>query len=302
MDKNNNLNSMQSCIFIKSSQILVDTDEYQTLQRENAEYRREISILKGTAAQLEQQVLRDTMEIGFLIKENTQLKDELTKLRQEINRISIENAEIIKENAEIRKENAVLKNENIEIRQENLVIKQELTAIKKENAELKKENAELKKENAELKKDNVELKKEITIIKKEISIMKKENEEIKKDNYISKLIIAMQDLNSNDQLERELKDPFNNLIKDVRDYRVGECHYLYTVGSQIDSKQVLTYKKQIFRDHLLNISSEIKSEFEQDFGQGLIEEIYTYLDKKLPPNYVQIDQHKSNRITKWWTK
>ena len=83
-------------------------------------------------------------------------------------------------------------------------LKEEIIELKLENKKLKEEIKELKLENKELKQENKELK---------FKINKMENR-----FYMTKIITALQDLNSCDKLEIKL-NTFNKSLKKLRDNR-----------------------------------------------------------------------------------
>jgi septal ring factor EnvC (AmiA/AmiB activator) len=107
-----------------------------------------------------------------------------------------------------------LLNENQALKQEILILKGNADQLRQQNQNqaieieiLRKENTQLKKELAELKKELAELKKEFAEFKDKFSNYKKLTED---DKMMAKVIFALQDLNSYDQLEQR-GNPFKPL-------------------------------------------------------------------------------------------
>ena len=178
--------------------------------------------------------------------------------------------------------NESLLNENEELKQ--IIEKQniKITNLENEIKELKNENKELKNEIKELKNENKELK---------IKINKLENIFNK-----SKFIMALQDLNSYDKLESNLKYPFNNNLKKLRLSRNYDCHYMYDT----DSDDVINKKKYYLLQQLNNMSEDIKNNINNIYGKcNLIENIIKYLEETTDVNSEVSDEDLSF-IEAWW--
>ena len=171
--------------------------------------------------------------------------------------------------------NETLLNENEELKQ--IIEKQniKITNLENEINKLKIENKELKNENKQLK----------------IKINKLENIFNK-----SKFIMALQDLNSYDKLESNLKYPFNNNLKKLRLSRNYDCHYMYDT----DSDDVINKKKYYLLHQLNNMSEDIKNNINNIYGKcNLIENIIKYLEETTDVNSEVSDEDLSF-IEAWW--
>ncbi len=164
-------------------------------------------------------------------------------------------------------------------------------------------NETLLNENEELKqiieKQNIK----ITNLENEINELKIENKELKiKINKLenifnkSKFIMALQDLNSYDKLESNLKYPFNNNLKKLRLSRNYDCHYMYDT----DSDDVINKKKYYLLQQLNNMSEDIKNNINNIYGKcNLIENIIKYLEETTDVNSEVSDEDLSF-IEAWW--
>jgi hypothetical protein len=171
--------------------------------------------------------------------------------------------------------NETLLNENEELKQ----------IIEKQNIKITNLENEIK----ELKENDIKQKEEIKELKNKI--IKLENTFTK-----SKYIMALQDLNSYDKLESNLKYPFNNNLKKLRLSRNYDCHYMYDT----DSNDVINKKKYYLLHQLNNMSKDIKNNINNIYGKcNLIENIIKYLEETTDVNSEVSDEDLSF-IEAWW--
>ena len=161
--------------------------------------------------------------------------------------------EICQNCIEFKKEIEVLNTKIICIEYENEDFKQEIKNFKNEIKVLKHENNELKKENQELKKEIVELKAEIVKLKNE-------NNKHNFNKFKYKIITAIQDINSHNNLEkiiiikkslfklRKYRNCYNHYIdEDSDDYEI-QCKQLY----------LLCKLKELNNEEKISINNAIK--------------------------------------------
>ena len=140
--------------------------------------------------------------------------------------------------------NETLLNENEELKQ----------IIEKQNIKITNLENDIK----QLKENDIKQKEEIKQLK--IKINKLENIFNK-----SKFIMALQDLNSYDKLESNLKYSFSNNLKKLRLSKNNNCHYMYNTDSidvinqPLRSDLVIANKKYYLLYQLNNIPDDIKN-------------------------------------------
>ena len=194
-----------------------------------------------------------------------------------IDNLVIDNIKINKTIIELKtndnKQKDEIKNQNIKIEEEN------------KNQNIKIEKLEIK--IIELKEENKN--QNIKIEKLEIEINK-----IRNKFYMTKIITALQDLNSCDKLEIKL-NAFNKTLKKLRDNRNTCNHYIYD-DDDIDN---INKKKTYLLNQLINISEDIKITINKIYGTNLIETIIDYLKDNTDTNSEVSDEDLSY-IESWW--
>jgi chromosome segregation ATPase len=235
----------------------------------------------------------------LLRQENSQLKQELARAKQDLLTQVSKSDTLVSQCDSLRNDIAQL---NATITRNNT----EMELLRRENAELK---AELDCVNLKLSKLTIENKD----LDAKIDIMISENKEIKLDNkkiharfdrmeqklMISKLTIAIQDLNSDDKLERNLNQSMGKLMTDLHNQRNSTCHYIY----ENDDQQLADYKKQVILDKLNEATPQLLSKFDQKYGKGLSQALIKYLKNTIPPTNYQnlIKEDEREGIEDWWT-
>ena len=185
--------------------------------------------------------------------------------------------------------NETLLNENEELKQ--IIEKQNIKITNLEN-----ENKQLKNEIKELKENDIKQKEEINELKNENKELKIKINKLENIFNKSKFIMALQDLNSYDKLESNLKYPFNNNLKKLRLSRNYDCHYMYDT----DSNDVINKKKYYLLHQLNNMSKDIKNNINNIYGKcNLIENIIKYLEETTDVNSEVSDEDLSF-IEAWW--
>ena len=204
------------------------------------------------------------------------------------------NETIIELKTNDNKQKDEIKNQNIKIEEENKNQNIKIEKLEIEIIELKEEN---KNQNIKIEKLEIENKK----LKEEIKELKEENKELKfKMNkmenrfYMTKIITALQDLNSCDKLEIKL-NAFNKTLKKLRDNRNICNHYIYD-DDDIDN---INKKKTYLLNQLINISEDIKITINKSYGKNLIETIIDYLKDNTDTNSEVSDEDLSY-IESWW--
>ena len=160
---------------------------------------------------------------------------------------------------------------------------------------LEYENEEFKLEVHNLKKENQELKKEIKELKDEIVKLKDENNKHNFNKLKYKIITAIQDINSHNNLEKIIIIK-KSLFK-LRKYRNCYNHYIDEDSDdyEIQCKQLyLLYKLKE-----LNNEEKISINYIFSKDEDLINEIINYLDNNIDKN-ININEDMINYINSWW--
>ena len=169
----------------------------------------------------------------------------------------------------------------IELKKDIEILNTKITCLEYDIEELKKENQELKKEIQELKKENQELKLELKYLKF--------------DKIKYKIITAIQDINSDYNLEK-ITIIKKSLFK-LRKYRNNYNHYIDEDNDKYESdckKLYLLYRlKELTNDE----KTIINNIFTKD--EDLINEIIKYLDININKN-IEINEDILFDIESWW--
>lgn len=209
-----------------------------------------------------------------------------------------------KQDFDILQKTIILKENKIqELEQKNLALNNTIDQLRSNADQLRpiieKNNNEidlLKTENAELKDRLRQL--ETNVLKLNINI-ENMNQKMTDDKHMSKLIMALQDVNAHQQLENNLGKPLSRLMYKLRSRRVEDCHYLLTSGSMIDTPELIDYKLQQIKNKLEELSPSLKSKFEKKIGRGLIEGVINHLDQ-LSYTSKQPATNECAEADEWW--
>jgi chromosome segregation ATPase len=168
----------------------------------------------------------------------------------------------------------------------------EIKDLKQENKELKLEITNLKDHIVRQDNDIKDLKQENKELKLEIKDLKLDNDRIKNISVYEKYLMAIQDLNSLEQLEAKLNYPTNRELNELRRERIHNCHYLDTkYDDDIDDRRIVLYEK------LVTIPPQIKAMFDQDYPT-VLNAIIPYVVRA----NTQLSQKSLHRINRWWDR
>ena len=225
-------------------------------------------------------------EYELLILENNELKQKITLL---------ENNNIINENIKIKEqlqfnENTILYlhtnmiNKNIEINNlklENKELKQKISILENRIIILETENKIIKEENKLLKIDNIKINKRIDFIENNIKI--------------SKIELALENINNFEKLETKLFK-IQKYLKALRYNRNSICQFLY----DNDSSEIIMMKKIYLLEKLSNF--EHKDIFDSEYTNGFIDEIINYLQNNIiePTNISEDDLYIFEKFKNKW--
>ena len=132
----------------------------------------------------------------FVLKELTNLRNEMSVLKQ--NYMTIE-----KQVIELKDDNAYLKLKTTKLEQKHADIQKDNEYLKRKNSELVKDLADIKKDNVHLKRKNAELEEDIVFIKKTIASPAQGNNE-EKDHENEKLETAAEDATNYSNMSQKL--------------------------------------------------------------------------------------------------
>ena len=174
--------------------------------------------------------------------------------------------------------------DNIKI---NEIINELKTNDNNQKNEIKNQNIKIEK----LEVENKELKEEIKELKLENTNLKEKINKMENRFYITKIITALQDLNSCDKLEIKLSKSLKKLRNNI-----NICnHYIYD-DDDIDN---INKKKTYLLNQLINISEEIKTNINNIYGKNLIETIIEYLKDNTDTNS-EVSEEDLSYIESWW--
>lgn len=106
-----------------------------------------------------------------------------------------------------------------------------------------------------LREENRRLREELQVMRDDISELKQKIEQAETKSIVSKFIVALQDLNRADQLERKIPE-----LTKLRKRRNAENHYIY---EDDDTEAEVAEKKYILRRALAKLPSNIVQELER---------------------------------------
>ena len=170
----------------------------------------------------------------------------------------------------------------------------EIDDLKKDNQQLKIENQQLNKKIIILEKDNREGKNKITFLENKIIFLENKINNLEFDKIINKIITAIQDLNSKNNLEKIILT--KSLFK-LRKLRNNNNHYIDEDNSdyEIDCRKLylLIKLKELTQDQINIINNKICK------NDDLIGEIIKYLDNNIN-KHIHINDDELEDIENWW--
>lgn len=123
--------------------------------------------------------------------------------------------------------------------------------------------------------------------------------ELKLQKDYNRLIMALQDLNRRDKIEKLASCPkeFRTQFVSLRKKRSIQAHYL----QDKDSESVITYKLAVLCDKLKRITAECKNKIQSRFSPTFLNEVVLYLkNKKLKVNAKRITKELEIDVEEWW--
>jgi chromosome segregation ATPase len=204
--------------------------------------------------------------------------------------------ELLNENEKLRKElQRFINNETIfhsvildkdktinELREENKMLKNKLKSLEKQidilnikNTEHEKEYKNLKTEHEDLKINHENLKTEHTNLKIDHNDLKNEIQNMKNNKTFDKFIIAIQDLNRLELLETKVSNSTKDILQELRDDRIDDCHYI----NDNDTQQRKDDKRNILYDEIKSMPQSIKDMFDTEYP-NLLNDIESFIINK----------------------
>jgi len=190
-------------------------------------------------------------EYDKLVEENKELNNTLLILKsnERILQETINNHE--KTIEELRKENKELKEEIRRLKETVNVI-----TTKHNNLHVEHNNLKVEHNNLKVRYNTLEAK----LNKKELN------------DLMKKYLIAIQDFNNEEQLERKIINLQElNELKSIRQRRVLECHYLVNTMTQQEKDNRII----VLRDNLINMPNDVKLKFNNKYPT-IIPELLKY--------------------------
>jgi cell division protein FtsB len=202
----------------------------------------------------------------------------------EYNNLVNEHNKLVKDNNDMNAKILQLVS-NERILEENKKILQETTSANNKMID------ELKKENDELKKENNKLKKKVEMLENNYKIIRDELDEIKMNKLYNKYIVAIQDLNGDQLLEKKTNDQLaQQSLEQLRSDRINDCHYLDRNHSNEKNDRINELLKRIN-----NMPSCVRNDFDIDYPNVLTE-----ICNIVKPTNTLTDQKTMRSINRWW--
>ena len=175
---------------------------------------------------------------------------------------------------------------------ENIELKEKILNLYK-NEEILKETIKTNEETIEeLKKENKILRDKLYSLENKMLSIESELNNIKIKEQYEKYVIAIQDLNSFDELEKKLDIANSRKIKRLRTGRNAIYHYLY---NDLDNTE-MDYRRNILYNKLKDMPNYIKSIFDKKYPK-LIDSILPHVIK----NNIELDDDDIiEDINAWW--
>lgn len=142
--------------------------------------------------------------------------------------------------------------------------------------------------------ENKQMKNAVEDLKTEI----KELQTSKINDYIlTRLIEAVQDVNSKFELEKTFKQPVKSKISLLRRDRVGMAHYIL---DKDDSQSVVDYKLKSILNQVEHISDNVKTRFETRYGKDLLVSLKTFLENLSFDSIDPLSDEDKELADIWW--
>jgi len=231
------------------------------------------------------------MSTMLYINENNELKTKITELYNNylINEIEIDYNfifETINNNKlsieELITENTILKNKIQKIMIDNKQLKEDNEQLKENNKKLNDRIDNLEIENKQLKEDNKKLNEDNKKLNDRIDCLENKN-------YIKKIIIACQDLNNKESLEKIFDIPYNQLMTKLRKNRNFDCHFIFND----DDSDIILCKKKVLYDILINLNDSQKQLLNKKMNLKLVDGIINFLSNQQYDN-INNDDYQDN--------
>ena len=193
----------------------------------------------------------------------------------------------------LKKENHYLKGRVSELEHNGDMFRQKIETDKQTIEELKKENDNLKRKIELLEKELEEHRIKLAEQNTRIMSLENENHIRKNKEFVKKLVIGLQDLNSYYRLENELRQPYKTNLTKMRENRNDDCHILGIrfSGVRATTEPVLTGEasgrdpnesrvsevQKAWRYLISKSSPEVRTMLDSKCGKGTVDEVVTYL-------------------------
>ena len=250
--------------------------------------------LLGYVTLIEHQQLQNLY--NELLKENTYLKAKFNESCQknlqydalvEDNKLKEIRIQFLEaENADLHEQIKLLKAENFDLKAQITKLNQTVLTLNEKITELNIEIVELKEEIVDLKEEIVDLKEEIVDLKESFQFEK----------YKNKLIIAIQDVNELETLEKQFrkqkKDP--SFLVELRTGRNGFSHY---IKKKRDTPDMIKYKFNLIAEQMKNAPDDIRDFFINEFDYDVLGEILPYIPITKTLFLTEEEKRKCNA---WW--
>jgi uncharacterized coiled-coil protein SlyX len=223
----------------------------------------------------------------------TEIKSNIKSYDERIDKLE----ETVKEQGIIITEQGIIIKE-----QKNTIDKLEET-VKEQGIIIKEQKNTIDKLEETVKEQGIIIKEQGIIIKEQGIIIKEQNKKIVKletridkliyRNVLDKIIIAIQDLNAVDELEKKFRNPYKEWIRELRLTRNAFCHYM----DKENTPDIINKKKEILLRELKNTLEEYSEKIQYDVS--VIHQVVQYLEENCCV-YDDISDADIRKIELYW--
>lgn len=187
--------------------------------------------------------------------------------------------------------------ENVELKKKIMILEGNARVLQVTLNSKELEIAILKKENAELKKKIEELESRIKKVESTNVLYEDRFNALESGKVVQKFVVAIQDLNAAEFLEKALPKFSRKLMK-FRSIRVADCHFII----DDDTPNLKKHKYTRILHNLQKLDSKSKDALERKVGGGeCLQAIENFLTVKIQSSVsLELSDEEQSEIDQWW--
>jgi predicted RNase H-like nuclease (RuvC/YqgF family) len=166
--------------------------------------------------------------------------------------------------------------------------------LKRENQNLKKEKLNLTERVSQLENEVSELRHQVFELQHQVSEQDTKIRNLENKEYVKKLVMGLQDLNSHYNLEIRLPDEYKINLSSMRENRNDGCHILGINTSESRASQV----QKAWRFLVAGLNPEVRLMLDKKCGgKDTVDAVVNYLTSVCQDNTGEINQ----KVVEWFT-